>query len=71
MSLGPSVRNINQSVKDLIVEWQAVREQWNDSASREFEKKHLQPLEPAARSALNALSQMEEVLQRVRRDCGD
>lgn len=71
MSLNPALRNIHQSVKDLIVEWQATKEQWNDAAARDFEKKYLQPLEPAARSALNALNQMEEVIQRARRDCSE
>lgn len=71
MSLNPALRNIHQGVKDLIVEWQVTKEQWNDAASRDFEKKYLQPLEPAARSALTALTQMEEVIQRARRDCSE
>lgn len=71
MSLNPVVRQLQQSMKDLIVEWQSVKGQWRDSASRDFEKQHLEPLEPASRAALTALSQMDEVIGRAKRDCSE
>ena len=42
-----------------------------DPASRSLERHHLEPLETTVRTALGALDLMNEVLERVRRDCGD
>ena len=34
-------------------------------------RKQLEPLETTVRAALNAMDSMNEVLERVRRECGD
>jgi hypothetical protein len=53
------------------VAWDQAKQSWDDPASRSLEKHHLEPLESTVRAALGALDLMNEVLERVRRDCGD
>jgi hypothetical protein len=53
------------------VAWDQAKQSWDDPASRSLEKHHLEPLETTVRAALGALDLMTEVLERVRRDCGD
>jgi hypothetical protein len=61
--------NLDKSLKDLMLRWQATRQDWSDEVAEEFEKKYLDPLDVALRNAVSAMEQMAQVLSRVDRDC--
>ena len=42
---------------------------WRDQKYHEFDKTYIEPLEKNVRAALGAMTQMEELLMKVRRDC--
>ncbi|MFT5128942.1 MAG: putative metal-dependent hydrolase [Rhodothermales bacterium] len=42
---------------------------WRDARSRDFEKQYIQPLRPQSNAALTALTDIGELLARVKRDC--
>ena len=69
MSVHAGRAKMSRSYKDLMARWDAVTQQWDDPMSRDFHKKHLEPIEPKVRMALGAMEQMTEILQRIRRDC--
>jgi len=71
MSLHASRANLNDSLKRLLNDWDAVREQWDDETSRRFFETHIAALQPIVRSTLGAMDQMAELLRQARRDCGD
>lgn len=71
MSLQAARAKIGLAHKQLEVAWQRAQESWNDPVSRALWDHHLAPLEQSIRSASGAIDQMREVLERLRRECGD
>ena len=59
-----------ESLKTLRFHWDEAKEVWHDAASRDFEEKRLEPLEPIVRLTLDAISRLAEVLDRAQRECG-
>ncbi len=70
MSMAVSRARLRAAMKNLLVQWDLARAQWDDPVSRGFESKYLRTLEPKALRAVNAMEKMEAVLSRVRADCG-
>ena len=66
-----SSNRLDHSMKALRERWEATRATWNDKVRRDFEERHLLPLESAVNSALDGMHKMAEVLDQVRRDCSD
>ena len=53
----------------LWLRWEDTRSEWNDAASRDFERDHLLPLEPKLAAALRAMSLLAETMQRAEQEC--
>ena len=70
MSMAVSRSRLRAAMRDLLVQWDLARAQWDDLVSREFESKYLRTLEPKALRAVNAMEKMEAVLSRARAECG-
>jgi hypothetical protein len=51
--------------------WEQAKQQWDDPVSQSIERHRLEPMERSVRSTLAALDAINEVLARVRRECGD
>ena len=71
MSVSGARAKLKDAHRSLAVAWDQAKQSWDDPASRSLEKHHLELLESTVRAALGALDLMNEVLERVRRDCGD
>jgi hypothetical protein len=59
-----------ETMKTLRLHWDETKEVWHDAASRDFEEKRLEPLEPCVRLTLDAVSRLAETLERAQRECG-
>ncbi len=70
MSLQASRVRLEHALQELLVRWDEVKARWDDAMSRDFEERHLRPLEPRIRNAMAAMEKMAEKLDRARRDCG-
>jgi len=62
---------LTKSMKELMNRWGETRSTWDDAQSREFEERFLVSLEQDLRNALGSMDHMANLLQQVRRDCGD
>lgn len=71
MSTKVAQANLTDAVKELRFRWERARSDWDDSASRRFEKDVLAPLEPMVVAALKALEHVNELMTQVRRECED
>ncbi|MEX0655389.1 MAG: hypothetical protein WD534_12380 [Phycisphaeraceae bacterium] len=69
MSMHAGRAKLHEAFKQLTRQWQQTQRDWQDPASRAFEKKYLQPLESDVRMAGTAMGRMSELLQRARREC--
>jgi thymidylate synthase len=69
MSLRDNNGALSRAAKDLLARWNDVKGVWADAQSQEFEKVYIFQIEQDVRSALSALDQMEEILQKIKSDC--
>jgi hypothetical protein len=60
---------LRYAAEKLWLKWEDTRSEWNDGASRDFERDHLLPLEPKLAAALRAMSLLSEVMQRAELEC--
>ena len=70
MSLSTGRYKLYTAMKDLAARWEETKDQWQDAVRQEFEEKQWEPLEPHVKAALSAMDRMDQVLVRVRNDCG-
>ncbi len=71
MSVSGSRAKLKDAHRQLLVAWQRSQETWDDPVSQSLWRKQIEPLETTLRSVLNAMDSINEVLERVRRECGD
>lgn len=69
MSLYESRGNLQKSLKDLVVKWQATKAIWHDVQATSIEEDVLRPLERDVRSACEAMDVMKGIVSAARRDC--
>jgi hypothetical protein len=70
MSLAVSSSQLNDALDTLKVRWHEARRLWRDAVRKDFEENFWEPLVPQVESALQAIDQMEQVLAKMRRECG-
>ena len=49
--------------------WQETRNYWHDTKSKEFDQRYLQELFANVDRTVSVLEKLDEVLNKVRRDC--
>ena len=69
MSLADSKATLARASKDLFARWEEVRGVWSDVQSEAFENTYLSQFSQDVRSALAAMDQMNQVLQKIESDC--
>ncbi len=60
---------LSRAMKDLMARWYETRASWSDVVSKNFEDRHVLPLEMDLRNAVAAMDHMAILLQQARRDC--
>jgi hypothetical protein len=60
---------LGKAMKELVLHWQETKAAWDDPVSRDFEQRHLVPLQMDLKMATAAMAQMAQLLDRIRQDC--
>ncbi len=60
---------LHSALKTLRVHWDETRETWNDAVSRDFEERHIDPVEVQVNSVLHAMENLAEVIGKLRSEC--
>lgn len=55
--------------KELWLQWQRTRDEWDDARSREFEQKYLHELNAAVDKTVAVIEELDKLLHRIRKDC--
>ncbi|HEY5792205.1 MAG TPA: hypothetical protein VIS74_02840 [Chthoniobacterales bacterium] len=58
-----------QAGRDLLLEWEQVRERWSDANRREFEKQFLAELPLEIARVAEVVAEIDVILRKVRNDC--
>lgn len=71
ISLYDGKANLQYARERLELQWRAACEHWQDAVAQQFEREHLEPLDPKIRSALQAIERLAEVLRRAELECSE
>lgn len=71
MSVKVAQANLMDALKQLRFKWERTRGEWDDHASRRFEKEVLLALEPRILAAVKGLDRVAELMDQARRECSD
>lgn len=69
MSLSGNRSRLVAVTKELSIKWDDTKTYWKDDKSREFEQRYLQELFAAADRAVTVIEKLDEMLNRIRKDC--
>jgi len=60
---------LSYAARKLRLRWHETQAQWNDQVTRDFDRKHLEPIEPKLIDAVRAIERLAELLSRAEREC--
>lgn len=69
MSMSAARVTIGDAAKVLATKWTAVKEQWGDEQSRQFETEFITPIDAKVRQAVEAILEFEAEFAAARRAC--
>lgn len=62
---------LQKATRELVQRWEQTKDTWNDSTRKEFEERHLQPMNPKVRLLLAHAAEFLETLQKAEQSCRD
>ena len=71
MSANAGWNKLNSAIHTLRERVDRTEDDWRDQVRRDFLEQHLEPLVCQVGVTLRGIKHLEEVLRRVRRECGD
>lgn len=69
MSLAVPQSKLSDAYELMLVQWSQAKETWRDDARRQFEEDFIDPVGPAVKQAISAMSSMGEHIATVRHMC--
>jgi hypothetical protein len=69
MSLHANKSRLTALTKNLSLRWAETRNHWRDAKSEEFDQRFMQELFPRVNRAAAALEKLEELLNKIRKEC--
>lgn len=67
--MNAQANQLHSAMRTLRVHWNETREEWNDAVSRDFEERHIEPLEVQVNSVLHAMEKLSRVIAKARAEC--
>ena len=69
MSLSGNRTRLEMLAKDLLLKWEDTKNAWRDSKGLEFERHYIQELVARVDKSAAMIDKLDELLNKVRRDC--
>ena len=69
MNLSGTKNRLVSLTRELAVQWSETKNHWWDAKTREFERRYIAELLVSVDKAVTAIEQLDEVLDKVRKDC--
>ena len=69
MNLNGNKAVLSGATKELLLRWGETKNYWHDGKSREFEERYMLELMARVDQATTLIDKLEEVLQKVQKDC--
>ncbi|MBJ05853.1 MAG: hypothetical protein CMO40_01875 [Verrucomicrobiaceae bacterium] len=71
MSARASAVKLTKSTKTLLQSWDQVKNYWQDSRQREFEREYIETLPDDISAAIRVIEELDKIITKARRDCED
>lgn len=69
MDLTVGQARLKNAMQTLLIRFEETKPLWDDAVRRDFDREHIEPLQPAVRSALGGMERLSSALVQIRRDC--
>jgi len=69
--LDTSAAQLRKAMEDLQEAWQITEEQWRDPVSQKFLESHLEPIVPAVKQTLEAVGQIQQLVNQMQKELND
>ena len=69
MSLNGNKSRLTALTKNISLRWAETKDHWRDAKSAEFDRRFMQELFPRVNKAAAAVEKLEELLNKIRKDC--
>ena len=69
MNLHGNKAVLSGATRELLLRWDETKNSWHDGKSREFEERYMLELMARVDQATTLIDKLEEVLQKVHKDC--
>ena len=69
MNLNGQKSRLASLTKSFTLRWASTQSHWRDSRSVEFDRHFMQDLPPRVNQATNAIEKLDELLNRIRKEC--
>ena len=60
---------VASAMRDMMTAWEKTQSGWSDQARADFQKDYLDELRNSVKSALMAMEEIDELLNRARQEC--
>jgi hypothetical protein len=67
--LDTSAAQLRDAWDELQLAWRQTADVWQDPVSQKYCETHLEPIGPALKKALDAVGQMQQLVNQMTRDC--
>ncbi len=71
MSISSGRAQLANAFKNLEEHWDETQRHWRDAVRADYAEHHWQPLATQVSAVLTAMDSLDQVLGRMRQDCGD
>ena len=67
--LDTSAAHLRDALDELQIAWRQTGDEWQDPVSQKFNETHLEPIGPALKKALDAVGQVQQLVNQMSREC--
>jgi hypothetical protein len=69
MHLSTGWTELNSALKAMRLQWEEVKNDWNDSVSQDFERQRWEPLAVQVQATLRAIDRLAPILAKAQQEC--
>lgn len=69
MYFGAGTSKLQHALKTLRAHWDSTQDGWRDQVRRDFEERHLAPLDAQVTQTIRAMDTLADVFAKIYRDC--
>jgi hypothetical protein len=66
--MNANANRLHSALQTLRIHWESSRDDWDDAVSRDFEERHILPVETQVNAVLGAMERLAQTFSKARRE---